>query len=213
MNREQRRTQRQFNRVMRERDKKPRRRIYISPSVISTFIFLLFIGAMIYGMHQFEEKAAQVDYKTITSQAKSYAQVIEIQSEYIEEIRNDQYELSDELYKYTKDAVTTSGNEVALRVFKKEFPNAKAFKENRTQGVVKIYAFLDKYPEIKGADMVLYAIGNIDKNRIELSNKIEFYNMNVEFYRFWAKEWNNSKYIVAREGKIDEAKYPYSSLD
>jgi len=189
---------------------KQRKMIHIDSTLVGAFILLAFVGVLIYGLHKFDMKTQETEYNTITQQVRSYDTVLALQSDSIEEIRNDQYELSDELYQYTVEAVNGCDDEVIKRVFKKLFPTKQDFqKDDRKESVKNLYAFLDKYPEIKCDNMVLYAIGNIDTNKIELKNKVDMYNMNVEFYHFWAGEWNKSNYIVSKDGKVDASKYPY----
>lgn len=209
------RYQRRFNRAMKKGDKMKRRywNTWVSPNILITFAFTIILVIFVYKMHQFDTKTRETEYKLVTMQVNSYDTSLANQADNIVEIINDQYELSDDLYKYTVEAVNSVGDEVATRVFRKEFPTDDDFYNDRTNGVVKIYAFLDKYPEIKCQDMVLYAIGNIDTNKVELKNKIGLYNTNVDFYIFWANQWNDSSYIVNKEGKIDAHKYPYRDIE
>lgn len=204
------RAQRRFNKAMKNMNYNNQ----WDPTMIGLIILLSFIAVLIYGLHKVDVKTNEVEYNTVTQQVSSYDAVLSNQMDNIDEIRNDQYELSDELYQYTVEAVESCSDNMIQGVFKKLFPNQETFRGNdRSKGIKDIYAFLDKYPRIKGDSMVLYTIQTIDTNKIELKNKVDMYNMNVDFYNFWANEWNHSKYITSREGTVDPQKYPYMTVE
>lgn len=161
------------------------------------------IGLVIVLLGYIERERAyyEEEYKLIVEQVNYYENALKEQDSVILEIQQDEWTVADELYQAVKDVCTNSDDEVIQRLWKEKFPKKKSFTDDRSTGIVTIYALLDNHLEIRSNSAVLDAVQSIDITKMELKNEVDIYNMYCEFYSFWVNEWNDSFYTVSKEGK------------
>jgi hypothetical protein len=114
--------------------------------------------------------------------------------------------LSYELYDHVKDICTNTEDELVKRLFEQEFPSDETYLNDPYTGFITLEAMLNNHPEIKSEAEILETLEAIYVAQVQIESNVDSYNTYLEYYQFWAEEYNTSMYAWNKES-IDTTKY------
>jgi hypothetical protein len=173
---------------------------YLYPTVLfMVVVFNLCIGFRLLTQDAYNGKYAEERAILYSDMMASTA--LEISTNY------DQIEaLSTDLYYMIKEICTNSEDQVVQRLFKTQFPSDEDYSNDPYNGYITLNALLNNHPEIKADSDILDTLQDIYVAETQLDMNVDNYNMYLEYYQFWAGEYNSSIYHVTN-GVIDIDKY------
>ncbi len=186
---------------------KRRDRRYVSFRMYMATVIVLvaaFVGLVLIVVGNESKRSNEDEYEVTSQRISEITRFLDDEIQMVSDIHELQYERSVDLYKAVKKACEKTNDQITIETFNSIFPDDDTFIRDKASGLIRIYAFLENHPEIKIDDNVLNALLTMEIGRVELENKIELYNMNVEFYEFWKDRWNDNRYIVKHYGKLTE---------
>jgi hypothetical protein len=161
-----------------------------------------------------------IDYNDYIEYLNTYntlSESLESQKSSILKLQDTEYEeedyLYEEIYEYyssieSKSSKTTS-DKVFCRVFLSSYPSAEDVNTNREDSYIKVYALIEKYPEVKEYGEVSTIIDTMVNNTMELDESVSEYNNTVDEYTEAANTVNNSNWVKIKSDKAVEVKYSY----
>jgi hypothetical protein len=161
-----------------------------------------------------------IDYNDYIEYMNTYntlSESLESQKSSILKLQDTEYEeedyLYEEIYEYyssieSKSSKTTS-DKVFCRVFLSSYPSAEDVNTNREDSYIKVYALIEKYPEVKEYGEVSTIIDTMVNNTMELDESVSEYNNTVDEYTEAANTVNNSNWVKIKSDKAVEVKYSY----
>lgn len=114
--------------------------------------------------------------------------------------------LSYELYDHVKDICTNTEDELVKRLFEQEFPSDESYLNDPYTGFITLEAMLTNHPEIKSEAEILETLEAIYTAQVQIESSVDNYNTYLEYYQFWAEEYNTSLYAWNKDA-IDTTKY------
>lgn len=170
-----------------------------------TVISIISLATYTYG---YSDKASlESEYHIITSHVKYGQTVLDSSEKRIHKLFNKQMEMADKLY-FTIKRNAINGKMKELRdIFYQKFPNDFIFTNNRQFGLEIIREILVLFPELQDNSEITTDILDLQLILQEMSNSIIVHNNDILFYKKWERKWNDSDYIVGKDGILDEEKY------
>jgi len=168
-------------------------------------VIIISLATYTYG---FTDKVlVESEYHIIRSHVKYCQLILDSGEKDIHNLFNKQMKMADKLYSSIKCIAIDGRIEGLYDAFHAKFHEDFSFANNRQTGLNMIHELLILYPELKKDPQVTLNISALQMTLREMFNTVVLYNNNVQFYKTWEKKWNNSDYIVEKEGALDEHKY------
>lgn len=154
---------------------------------VSMFL-LISVAIMICIMIKFDVDNARL----VASQIKYYDGQIATYESKISEIQVNESTLTNSLYHAVEKVCKNSDDKVIKKLWESEFSDNAVVLANKSKAIVSMYAILNNHPEIRYDVTVAQALYDIDCNKNRLETTVDMYNLLVDDYTFWEKEYNDS---------------------